>query len=131
MLIDFSQEKIGLWESAALHNLGIFFIGLLFFVFIKKYRDGFTKRIKTHGKEFLKLSFFNEIFFQISFMSTFIVIAFAPISAYATAFAGFQSLLLIGLLYFFPINKQKSNLNKIQIFAVFVLSFGVLLITLS
>lgn len=68
--------------------IGIGIIGILIFIFVKKYREGFLFRIKHQGKKFLGLSLFNETFAEGSVWLGNIAVAIAPVGAYVSAMNG-------------------------------------------
>ncbi|MDO8340606.1 MAG: hypothetical protein Q7T59_01385 [Candidatus Woesebacteria bacterium] len=107
--------------------LGIGVIGILLFVFVKKYREGFLFRIKHQGKKFLGLSLFNETFAEGSVWLGNIAVAVAPVGAYVSAMNGVQSLFVLILLWFFPIGKR-SKVTKAQWIAIVLISLGVFLL---
>lgn len=107
--------------------LGVGIIGVLLFVFIKKYREGFLFRIKNQGKVFLGLSLVNESLAEGSFLFGNMAVAIAPIAAYVSAMAGVQSVFVMLLFFIFPQGKR-TKATFIQWIAVILIAIGVVLL---
>lgn len=107
--------------------LGVGIIGVLLFVFIKKYREGFLFRIKNQGKVFLGLSLVNESLAEGSFLFGNMAVAIAPIAAYVSAMAGVQSVFVMLLFFIFPQGKR-TKATLIQWIAVILIAIGVVLL---
>jgi uncharacterized membrane protein len=107
--------------------LGIGVIGILIFVFAKRYRDGFMYRIKNQGKKFLTLSLFNETFAEGSYWLSNIAVAIAPVGAYVSVMNGAQSLFVLILLWVFPIG-DRSKATSSQWIAIALITVGVILL---
>lgn len=110
--------------------LGVGIIGVLLFVFIKKYREGFLFRIKNQGKVFLGLSLVNESLAEGSFLFGNMAVAIAPVAAYVSAMAGVQSVFVMLLFFIFPQGKR-TKATLIQWIAVFLIAIGVMLLELK
>jgi drug/metabolite transporter (DMT)-like permease len=102
-------------------------IGVLMFLLIKKFREGFLFRIKNQGKVFLGLSLINESLAEGSFMFGNMAVAIAPVAAYITAMSGVQSVFVLLLFYLFP-QGERTKVTPIQWIAVLLIGIGVLLI---
>lgn len=107
--------------------LGVGIIGVLLFIFIKKYREGFLFRIKNQGKVFLGLSLVNESLAEGSFLFGNMAVAIAPIAAYVSAMAGVQSVFVMILFFIFPQGKR-TKATLIQWIAVLLIAVGVFLL---
>lgn len=118
-----SAMVVSFWQF-----LGISIIGIFLFLFIKKYRDGFLFRIRHQGKNFLGFSVLNESLAQGSFFFGNLAVAVAPVATYVTAVEGSQGLFLLLLFMIFPLNGKDVKINKIQIFSIFLIAFGIFLI---
>lgn len=117
-----SPIAITFWQMV---TIGIIGIGL--FILVKKYRDGFIYRIKHQGKLFLGFSFANETFAEAGFIFSNLAVAIAPVAAYVTAMSGVQSIFVMILFLIFPHGKR-AKVTRMQIVAVVLIAFGVLLI---
>lgn len=107
--------------------VGIGVIGILIFIFAKRYRDGFMYRIKHQGKKFLTLSLFNETFAEGSVWLGNIAVAIAPVGAYVSVMNGAQSLFVMLLLWLFPIG-NRSKTTSSQWIAITLITIGVMLL---
>lgn len=107
--------------------LGVGIIGVLLFVFVKKYRDGFLFRIKHQGKVFLGMSLLNEGLAESSFLFGNMAVAIAPIAAFIPAMSGVQSIFVMILFFLFPQGKR-TKATLIQWFAVILIAIGVFII---
>ncbi|MEI8232193.1 MAG: hypothetical protein WCG44_00440 [bacterium] len=107
--------------------IGIGCIGILIFIFAKRYRDGFLYRIKHQGKKFLTFSLFNEMFAEGSVWLGNIAVAIAPVGAYVSVMNGAQSLFVLLLLWLFPIG-NRSKPNSYQWVAIALITIGVILL---
>jgi drug/metabolite transporter (DMT)-like permease len=107
--------------------LGVGIVGVLLFILIKKFRDGFLFRIKKQGKVFLGLSLVNESLAEGSFLFGNMAVSIAPVAAYITALSGVQSIFVLLLFWFFPQGKR-TKATSIQWFAIILIMFGVFLI---
>ncbi len=67
-------------------------IGLLLYIFVAKYREGFNYRIKHQGKLFLNLSALNETFSETSYLFSAMAVAIAPVAAYVSSMLGVQGI---------------------------------------
>jgi drug/metabolite transporter (DMT)-like permease len=110
--------------------LGVGIIGVLLFVFIKKYREGFLFRIKNQGKVFLGLSLVNESLAEGSFLFGNMAVAIAPVAAYVSAMSGVQSVFVMLLFFIFPQGKR-TKATLIQWIAVILIAIGVWLLELK
>jgi len=117
-----SPIAITFWQMVTIGTIGI---GL--FLLTKKYREGFLYRIKHQGKLFLGLSLANETFAQAGYVFSNLSVAIAPVAAFVTAMSGVQSLFVMALFLLFPQGKR-AKVTKIQMVAVTLIAFGVLLI---
>jgi drug/metabolite transporter (DMT)-like permease len=117
-----ASEISNAWITSFWQYLGIFGIGVLLFLVVKVFRDGFLFRIKKQGKTFLGISSVNESMAQVSYVASNYSIATAPVSAYASALGSIQSVFVLIIFYFFP--QKKVIINRIQIFAIFIMVLG-------
>lgn len=123
-----SASKYGSAVTITFYQLlGIGILGILLFLFIKKYRDGFIYRIKKQGKNFLGFSLLNESLSQGSFFFGNLAVAISPVAAFITAMSGVQSVFVLALFFFFPQGKR-TKITRIQWMAVFLIAIGVFLI---
>lgn len=117
-----SPIAITFWQM-----IGIGIIGIVLFLFVKKYRDAFIYRIKNQGKKFLGYSLANETFAEIGYVFGNLAVAIAPVGAYVTAMSGVQSLFVLLLFLIFP-HGPRAKITKMQWIAVFLIAIGVFLI---
>ena len=110
--------------------LGVGIIGVLLFIFIKKYREGSLFRIKNQGKVFLGLSLVNESLAEGSFLFGNMAVAITPVAAYVSAMSGVQSVFVMLLFFIFPQGKR-TKATLIQWIAVFLIAIGVILLELK
>lgn len=103
---------------------GIGIIGVLLFLFVKKYRDGFLFRIKNQGKVFLGMSLVNESLAEGSFLFANMAVAIAPVAAYVSAMTGVESVFLMILFFLFPQGKR-TKATIVQWIAVLLITLGV------
>lgn len=105
-------------------------IGLLLYIFVSKYREGFNYRIKHQGKLFIGLSAVNETFSETSYLFSSMAVAIAPVAAYVSSMLGVQGIFLILLMFLFP-QGERSKVTKMQIIAAILIATGVFLIELK
>lgn len=110
--------------------LGIGIVGVLMFLFIKKYREGFLFRIKNQGKMFLGMSLVNESLAEGSFLFGNMAVAIAPVAAYVSAMSGVQSVFVMLLFFLFPQGKR-TKATPIQWVAILLIAVGVFLLELK
>lgn len=110
--------------------LGVGIIGIILFIFVRKYREGFLFRIKNQGKVFLGLSLVNESLAEGSFLFANMAVAIAPVAAYVSAMAGVQSVFVMLLFFIFPQGKR-TKATLVQWVAVFLIAVGVSLLELK
>jgi drug/metabolite transporter (DMT)-like permease len=110
------------------HLLGCFSLTLPLFL-ISPYRRGFIARLKSEKKRFIYHSLLNETCAQISFYFTMIAFSLASFASFVTAVSGINSLFLLALFYFFPINRRNSISNT-QLYAILGMVLGIGLLEL-
>lgn len=106
------------------------FIGILLYVFVSKYREGFLYRIKNQGKMFLGLSAVNETFSETSYFFSSLAVVIAPVAAYVSSMLGVQGVFLLVLMFLFP-QGERSKVTKMQVVATILIALGVFLIELK
>ncbi len=111
----------------AYQMLGVGIIGVLLFIFVKSYREGFLFRIKNQGKNFLGMSLINESLAEGSFLFGNMAVAIAPVAAFIPAMSGVQSIFVMLLFFLFPQGKR-TKATLVQWFAVSLIAVGVFLI---
>ena len=109
--------------------VGIFVLWILW-LFIKPFRKGFIHRIKEQWKLFLWLSFWAEWLAQISFYFSVLAVSLAPIAAYVSAISSVQYICINILFFLFPLH-ERNKISLLQIFAIFIIIFWVILIELT
>ena len=114
-----SPSVITFWQY-----IGIGSIGILLFLFVKKYREGFLFRIRHQGRTFLGMSFVNETFAETSYLLGNFAVAAAPVATFVTAMTGVQHIFLLLLFFLFPLSKR-SKITKSQLFAILLIGVGV------
>lgn len=117
-----SPIAITFWQM-----FGVGTIGVLLFICIKKYRDGFLFRIKNQGKTFLGMSLINESLAEGSFLFGNMAVAIAPVAAFVSAMSGVQSVFVLLLFYLFPQGKR-TKATPIQWLAVILIAIGLALL---
>lgn len=123
---DLSTEH-GVYAIYFWQLVGVFAIGVLLFAFVRPYREGFIRRVKTEKWHFILPSFMNEAFSQVAFLFTFLAIALAPLATYVTALAGLESLFLLVALRLFPLD-DRNDITSAQWGGVGCLAAGVALL---
>ncbi len=108
------------------HLLAIFFMGFFLFL-ISPYRRGVIHRIKTEKMHFVGHCFFNETCVQISFYFSVLAFAAAPLATYVTASGGIQSIMLLALFYFFPL-EERNKISWIQMLSIVGIGVGICLL---
>ena len=106
------------------------FIGIILYVVVSKYREGFLYRIKNQGKMFLSLSAINETFSETSFFFSSLAVVIAPVAAYVSSMLGVQGVFLLVLMFLFP-QGERSKVTKMQVVATVLIAIGVFLIELK
>ncbi len=109
--------------------LGIVIIGLDLFALVRPYRRGFIMRIRTERRRFILPSFFNEGAAQLSNLCTVLAVAAAPLATYVSAVGGIQSIFLILLFWFFPLDHRNATLPA-QWLGVMFIAAGIALLEL-
>lgn len=104
--------------------VGIFFLGILLFLCVKPYREGFLQRVQKQGKVFVGGSIINEWFAQISFYSSMLAVSLAPLATYVSAISSIQYIFLFLLFFFFPLHKRNS-ISLLQVFAISLMIIGI------
>jgi len=117
-----SPIALSYWQ---MYGIGV--IGVLLFVFVKQYREGFLFRIKNQGKVFLGLSLVNESLAEGSFLFGNMAVAIAPVAAFIPAMSGVQSVFVMLLFLLFP-QGERTKTTPVQWFAVILITAGVFLI---
>lgn len=102
-------------------------IGLVLFIFVTKYREGFMYRIKHQGRKFLGLSLLNETFSETSYLFSSLAVALAPVAAYVSAMSGVQGLFIILIMFLFPVS-ARTKVTKMQLIAALLIMAGVFFI---
>jgi hypothetical protein len=110
--------------------VGIFCIGVILMIVVKPYRDGFVGRIRQEGKRFVGPSLMNESLSQASFLFATLAVAAAPLAVYFTASSGIQSIFLLALFYFFPLDKR-NTVSVTQTVGVVGIAVGIALLELA
>lgn len=106
---------------------GVGILGVVLFLFVKQYREGFLFRIKNQGKVFLGMSLINESLAEGSFLFGNMAVAIAPVAAFIPALSGVQSVFVMLLFLLFP-QGERTKTTLIQWLAVILIAFGVFLI---
>lgn len=104
-------------------------IGVVLLLFAKPYRDGLLVRIKKQGTSFVGLSVFNEATSQAGYVLQNYAMALAPLAAYASSVGGVQGIFVLMLFLLFP--QKQVTVNRLQMAAIFVMAFGVLLLEIG
>ncbi len=120
-----SSIAVSLWQL-----IGVGSIGILLFVFVKKYREGFIFRIRNQGKNFLGFSLLNESLSQSGYVFLNVAVALAPLATYVAALSGLQSVFVLLFFVLFP-QKQRSKITVLQIVSILLMAAGVFLIELA
>lgn len=107
--------------------IGIFILGVLLFSLIKPFRNGFLTRIREQRRQFLGMSVGVEITAQLGYLSLTFAAAAAPLVAYVAAVGGLKSIMLLGLLFLFPIH-ERHKVTKWQLLAIVLVVLGVFII---
>jgi len=107
--------------------IGIFILGVLLFGLVKPFRDGFLSRIREQKKQFLGMSVGVEIAAQLGYLSLTFATAVAPLVAYVAAVGGMKSIVLLGLLFLFPIH-ERNKVTTWQLLAILLVVLGVFII---
>jgi drug/metabolite transporter (DMT)-like permease len=107
--------------------VGILLLGIILFIAVKPYRDGFIGRIKKERSRFIGPSLMNESISQTSFLFATLAVTAAPLAVYFTASGGIQSIFLLALFYFFPLDKR-NNINLSQTLGVVGIALGIALL---
>lgn len=102
-------------------------IGVILYLFVQKYREGFNFRIKNQGKLFIGLSVLNETFSETSYMFSAMAVAIAPVAAYVSSMLGVQGIFLLLLMFIFP-QGERVKVTKMQVIAAILIAIGVFLI---
>lgn len=110
------------------HLVGCFLL-VLPLLFISPYRRGLLKRLKNENKKFIFHSVMNESCVQISYYFTMIAFSLASFASFVPAVSGTNSLFLILLLYFFPIDKR-NHISASQLYAIVGIIIGIGLLEL-
>jgi drug/metabolite transporter (DMT)-like permease len=117
-----SSTAITYWQL-----IGIGVIGVMMFLLVKKYREGFLFRIKKQGKSFLGLSLANESISQTSYLFSNLAVALAPLATFVPSLSGVQSLFVLILFFLFPLG-ERTKATKVQWIAITLIAVGVFLI---
>lgn len=107
--------------------IGTFILGVLLFCLVKPFRNGFFTRIREQRKQFLGMSVGVEITAQLGYLSLTFATAAAPLVAYVAAVGGLKSIMLLGLLFLFPIH-ERHRVTRWQLFAIVLIVLGVFVI---
>jgi len=107
----------------------IVFIGILIFLFLPRYREGFLNRIRSQWKIFIGVSMFAEWVAQVSFFTWAIAVSLATLATYVSAVSGIQYIILFVLLYLFPLH-ERNKITVIEVFSMLLIVLGVFLIEL-
>ncbi len=110
--------------------IGIGSVGIVLFLCVREYRQGFMIRIKTQGTSFLGISLFNEGLSQVSYVLVVFAVALAPVATYVSAIGGLQGLVLLGLFLAFP-QKERAKITWLHAGAIAIIAAGVFLIEQS
>jgi hypothetical protein len=116
-----SSLTITFWQF-----VGIASTGVLLFLLVRKYREGFLFRVRHQGKNFLGFSLLNEGSGQAGYYSGNIATALVPLATYFSALGGLQSVLLLVIFYFFP--QKPLSVNSIQVTAICMIAVGIFLL---
>ncbi len=117
-----SPVLVAFWQL-----LAIGLVGVVLFIFVKRYREGFLYRIKNQGKAFLGLSMINETLAEVGYVFSNLAVATAPIATFVSALSGVQSIFVLLLFFLFPMGKR-AKVTKIQWTAVILITIGVFII---
>lgn len=110
------------------HLLGCFLLTVPL-VLISPYRIGFLDRLRNEKKRFIMHSIMNETLVQISFYFTMIAFSLASFASFVPAISGVNSVFLIILLYFFPIDKR-NHISASELYAIMGIVLGIGLLEL-
>ncbi len=124
------------WNNTFWQYVGTMILGVIFFVFVKKYRDQFFDILKQNSKSVLTLSGANEIFNESGNRLMKFAVLFAPVTLAQVA-NGFQPLFVfligLGLTIFFPhIAKEDISRKHMtqKIIAIVIILVGAYMINL-
>jgi hypothetical protein len=120
--VDIASRTVSPWVVSFYQYSAIFALGVLLFLLVKPFREGFIFRIRKQGKVFLGASSINESLAQGSYIVGNYAIAMAPIAAYASALSGINSIFVLVLFYFFP--QREIRINRVQITALVMMVVG-------
>lgn len=125
-----ASESTSAITFSAYQMLSIGVVGVLLFLCIREFREGFLHRIRNQGRTFLSLSFVNESLAEGSFLFANMAVAVAPVAAYVSAMSGVQSVFVMILFFLFPQGKR-TKVTVMQWFAVLLIAVGVSMLELS
>lgn len=117
-----SPTSIYFWQLIA---TGL--IGVVLFLFVSKYKEGFLYRMKHQARKFIGLSLLNETFSETSYLFSVLAVAIAPVAAYVSAMGGVQGLLVLVLMFLFP-QGERTKVTKMQWIAALLITAGVFFI---
>jgi len=106
--------------------IGVALFGVLMFVFVRQYRNGFLFRLKKQRKTFLGFSVLNEGAAEAGYFSGNMATALAPLATYFSALGGLQSVFLLVIFYFFP--QKPLSINQLQVMAICMIAVGIFLL---
>lgn len=107
--------------------IGIFIIGVILFATVTPFRNGFLTRINEQRRKFLGMSVGVEMSAQLGYLSLTFAAATAPLIAYVAAVGGLKSIVLLVLLFLFPIH-ERNTITKWQLVAIMLVALGVFIL---
>lgn len=114
---------VSFWQLVAVSTIGV-----ILFMIVRQYREGFLFRLKHQGKSFIGFSLINESLAQTSYVFGNLAVAIAPVASFIPAMSGLQSIFLLMIFAIFPIEKERSKITKLQFISIIMIALGVYLI---
>jgi drug/metabolite transporter (DMT)-like permease len=135
-LFKFVAVDAGFVISSFWEYIGVFFMGILFYIFIKKYRLSFLNLLKTQGKKIISLNVASESLTMVGNIAVNFALIIGPVALTLTI-SGVQPIFvfLIGifLTVFFPnIYKEKMSKKHLiqKIISIMIMVIGSVIINL-
>lgn len=123
-------EVKSFWVSSFWQYIGLTILGIIFFIFIKSYRDSFIKIFSNKGLKFYSINAINEFLFIVGTMISNYASLLAPV-ALVSLVGSFQPLVVIIFSFFISLflkTKNKESLTTkeryIQVVGIFLTIAG-------
>jgi drug/metabolite transporter (DMT)-like permease len=134
VIFKYAALEVNLWRSLFWEHLVLLVIGLLIFIFVKKYRDNFLLAMNTNSSKILQLNGLNEVVYMLGNFATSFAYLLAPVALILLT-QSFQPIFVFAIGIFLTVFFPKVSVENIhtknlwqKVFSIIITGIGTYLL---